>query len=48
MMPYTRRRWRQWLNPLRLLCELGWHRDDGVIDGSLRHCGRCYSPFRLL
>ena len=45
MMPYKRRKLKLWLNPLRLLCEFGWHRNDGVIDGRLCHCGRCMGPF---
>ena len=52
MTPAQMRRLRQWLNPLRVLCEFGWHRDDGEIKGSasyvgggLRHCGRCRRPW---
>ena len=47
MTPYQRRRLKLWLNPLRFLCEMGFHRDDGVIHGTLRHCGRCCGPWRL-
>ena len=47
--PYDRRRWLRWLHPLRGLCSLGWHRDDGEIGndiaGSVRHCGRCFRPW---
>jgi len=45
MLPYQRRRLRQWFNPLRVFCAFGWHRVDGVIDGRLCHCGRCFGPF---
>ena len=45
--PYRWRKRRQWLNPLRFLCALGFHRMDGVIAERLLHCGRCRSPFRI-
>ena len=49
MTPHTRSKLLRWLNPLRILCEFGIHRDDGLITnayGHIHHCGRCFMPWR--
>jgi hypothetical protein len=46
MTPYQRRRLRLWLNPLRILCEFGLHRMDGMtITPGVFHCRRCRTPY---